>query len=71
MLSGGVCLKISERNWLGPACVETSAGRSADGIPHTHPPSARLALHARPKLLSEGGNRSGKDGFKFFWRQIY
>src|SRR3989338_1039338 len=27
----GVCLKISERNWLGPACVETSAGRSAGG----------------------------------------
>ena len=29
----GVCLKISERNSLGPACVETSAGRSAGGIP--------------------------------------
>src|SRR3989338_2771030 len=28
---GGVCLKISEWNWLGPACVETSAGRSAGG----------------------------------------
>jgi len=24
-------LKISEPNWLGPACVETSAGRSAGG----------------------------------------
>ncbi|KKU82423.1 MAG: hypothetical protein UY11_C0048G0001, partial [Candidatus Amesbacteria bacterium GW2011_GWC2_47_8] len=32
-----------------------------------HPPSARLALPARPKLLSEGGNRSGKDDFKFFF----
>ena len=30
-LKYGVCLKISERNWLGPACVETSAGRSAGG----------------------------------------
>ncbi|OHA05949.1 MAG: hypothetical protein A3A28_03355 [Candidatus Sungbacteria bacterium RIFCSPLOWO2_01_FULL_47_32] len=65
---GGVCLKISERNWLCPACVETSAGRSAGGISPT--PSARLALFTRrsfseggptrPKLLSEGGNRSGK-----------
>src|SRR3989338_4307434 len=32
-----------------------------------NPPSARLALPARPKLLSEGGNRSGKDDFKFFF----
>jgi len=24
-------------------------------------------LPARPKLLSEGGNRSGKDDFKFFF----
>jgi len=24
-------------------------------------------LPARPKLLSEGGNRSGKDNFKFFF----
>lgn len=29
-----------------------------------HP--ARLALPARPKLLSENGNRSGKDDFKLF-----
>jgi hypothetical protein len=49
-----------------------------------HPPlfPARLALFtrrsfsrvgpARPKLLSEGGNRSGKDNFKFFpaYRQV-
>ena len=28
--------------------------------------SAHLALPARPKLMSEGGNRSGKDDFKFF-----
>ena len=61
-ITGGVCLKISERNWLG----------SAGGIPpHTqyerNLPSARLALPARPKFLSEGGNRSGKNDFKFFF----
>jgi len=35
----GVCLKISERNWLG----------SAGGIPPPHPPSARLALNRSGK----------------------
>jgi len=43
----------------------TGWARRAEFPPH--PPSARLALPARPKLLSEGGNRSGKDDFKFFF----
>ena len=55
LLLRSVCLKISERNLLG----------SAGGILPT--PPFRLALPARPKLLSEGGNRSGKDDFKFFF----
>ncbi len=46
-----------------------------------HPPSARLALltrrnfseggPARPKLLSEGGNRSGKDDFPVTYLKIF
>src|SRR3989338_8451655 len=60
---GGVSLKVPERNWLPPTCVETSAGRSAGGIFLTPPPSTHLASPAQPKLLSEGGSRSGKDDF--------
>src|SRR3989344_5709291 len=55
----GVCLKISERNWLGPACVETSAGRSAGGIPPKPP-------FRTPRLEPE---RKGRFQV-FLWRQI-
>jgi len=48
-------LKISERNWLGPACVETSAGRSAGGIPPTHPFRRTLALKVAAIQASEAG----------------
>jgi hypothetical protein len=106
------CRQAGERNWLGPACVETSAGGSAGGhaaisrslsrtklalvrgskcevkiplsplefTPHNPegicagPASPCLPAEAsakeglaRSKLLSEGGNRSGKDDFKFFF----
>ncbi len=40
------------------------------GLGGRHSPnsvSVRLALPARPKLLNEGGDRSGKDNFKFFF----
>ena len=43
----------------------TGWARQAEFPPH--PPSTRLALPARPKLLSEDGNRSGLDDFKFFF----
>src|SRR3990167_7298780 len=37
---GGICLKISEQNWLGPACLETSAGSGGRNSPHTPFPPA-------------------------------
>lgn len=40
-------MKISERNWLGPACVETSAGRSAGG-PATIPLRSKCGVKIPP-----------------------
>jgi len=55
---GGVCLKISERNWLGPACVETSAGN-----PPFRPP--RLAYPTDRREPEPKGRFQ-----VFLWRQI-